>query len=503
MLEVTNGASVVVAGTLAGMVLTLAGRGLFTRTYEPGEYGLFSLSFTIASILTVVASLGLWNGIARQVAYYGARDSDDGMAAGSIITWGLVSSGAAGTVVAIGLFALAEPMAAAFGHPEYALAFRVAAVAIPFLALIRVATAIFRGFSRTRELVAFQELFQKGCFPLLLVVVVSLGWGVAPALYVFPVSLAATAVAYLAYVFYDDPGQFRRDIRRSLGQPRDGYDLLAFSFPLMFASLLIQIMTWTDILMLGYFANAETVGIYDSVRPLIQLISVVWGSMTFLYTPLVSEFHAVGASDHIRRAYFVLTKWFASVTFPLVFVFVLFPTLVLTAVFGPAYGGGAMALQILAIAYFIGNVMGPNGATLMAIGRTRIVMWANFVAAATNVILNLVLIPEYGIIGAAVATGIALVVRNSLRVVILYRISRTHSFKRPMLVPMITATIVGVGAYPLVTELVTRIWHLVPVFFGVLVVYLGTMFAAGYVSDADRELLASIAQNVRRSSDTV
>lgn len=492
LLEVTSGAAVVVTGMLAGMALMLVGRGLFTRTYAPGEYGLFSLAFTVASILTVVATLGLWSGITRQIAYYGAAESEDGLTAGSIVSWGLVASAAAGVVVAVALFALAEPLAAAFGHPEYALAFRVAAVAIPSLALIRIATAIFRGFSRTRERVAFQELLQKGSFPLLLGAVVLFGWGVEPALYAFPASLAVTAVAYLAYVVRDDPAGFRGEAGDALRRLRDGYDLLAFSVPLMFASLLIQIMSWTDILMLGYFASAAVVGVYDAVRPLVKVVSIVWGSMIFLYTPAVSAFHAADEPGSVRRAYFALTKWFTTVTFPLVVLFVLFPSLVLETAFGPAYTDGATALRILAVAYFLGNVMGPNGATLTALGRTRVVMWANFAAAVANVLLNLALVPRFGIVGAAVATAGALVARNCLRVVVLYRISGAHSFKRPMLVPMAVTAAATFAAGPVAGDLVTRSWHLLPAFVAALAVYLGTMAAAGHVSEADRELVAAV-----------
>lgn len=497
LFEVTGGAAVVVTGMIAGMALMLTGRGLFTRAFTPDEYGLFSLAFTVASILTVVATLGLRNGVTRQVAFHGAEDPDadevvSDLTPASIVTWGIVAATVASVAVAGLLYALAGPLATLFGHPEYALAFRVAAVALPGLAVVKICTAVFRGFGRAKERVVFQELLQKGAFPLLLAAVVYWEVGVTAALLTFPLSLGLTAVVYLAYTLYADPGSFRGAALSALRRPSDGYELLAFSFPLLFASLLIQIMSWTDILMLGYFKTAAEVGIYDGVRPLVRGISIIWGSMIFLYTPVVSEFTAKGANQAVKRVYFVLTKWFASVTFPVALTFLLFPELALGTVFGPEYRAGGLALRILAVAYFLGNVMGPNGATLTALGQTRAVMWANFVAAVGNVGLNLWLIPPFGIVGAAFATAAALVTRNAIRVWLVYRFSGAHSFEAPMLVPMgITfgaalAFFVGAGGW------VDSAVRVLPFLAGLFAVYFGSMVGLGYVEPADRELVAKV-----------
>lgn len=497
LFEVTGAAAVVVTGMLAGMALMLTGRGLFTRSFTPGEYGLFSLAFTVASILTVVATLGLRNGVTRQVAFHGAEDPDvdevgSELTPASIVTWGIVAATVASLAVAVLLFAVADPLATLFGHPEYALAFRVAAVALPGLALVKICTAVFRGFGRAKERVVFQELLQKGTFPLLLAGVVYWEVGVTAALLTFPASMVLTAVVYLGYTLYADPGSFRGAALSALRRPGDGYELLAFSFPLLFASLLIQIMSWTDILMLGYFKTAAEVGIYDGVRPLVRGITIIWGSMIFLYTPVVSEFTARGANQAVRRVYFVLTKWFASVTFPVALTFVLFPELALGTVFGPEYRAGGLALRILALAYFLGNVMGPNGATLTALGHTRAVMWANFVAAIGNVGLNLWLIPPYGIVGAAFATAAALVVRNAIRVAIVYRVSGAHSLEAPMLVPMGITLGAALSAFVVAGDWIGSGFRLLPFLAALFGVYFGSMIGLGYVEPTDRELVARV-----------
>lgn len=488
--RVASGASVVVAGTLAGMLLQLGGRGLFTRTYSPTEYGLFSLSFTVVAIVSVLASVGLRNGVTRQVAFYGA--DDDGDVAG-VVLWGVVFVVVAGAAVGVALWFLAEPIATrVFGKPRYAGALRAAALGVPALGVVRVATAVFRGFSRTRERVLFQELLQKGSFPLLLAGVVAVGVGFDAALWAYPASLALTAVAYLAYLLWRNPAGFHTDVAGTLRRVGVGADLLRFSVPLLFASLLIRVMTWTDVLMLGYFRPPAVVGRYDAVRPLVRIVPVIWGSMIFMYTPLVSEFHADGDDAALRRVYFVVTKWFASATFPIILSFVLFPATILTAVFGPGYAEATTALRLLAGAYFVGNVLGPNGATLTAIGRTRSVMWANLVAAALNIGLNVALIPPLGLTGAALATASSLVARNGVRVWWLYRVAGAHSLRISLLRPVAVTTAVALAGYAVAGQYVTSAATVAAAGALLVAVYAAVTYLAGDVAREDGALLRAL-----------
>ncbi len=449
--RVLRGATAVVVATLVGIGLRIGGRGVFTRSFTPSEYGVFSVGFTLVSIFGVVSSLGFRNGVTRQIAYYGSDSDAEGGDVGTVILWALLLTSVSGSLVGVILFAssgfLAETLV---GSSDHALAVGVVCLGVPFFALIRVSTAVFRGFSRTRERVVFHEILRNAGFPLLVGGVSALGLSYVAGVGAYPVSLGVTAAVYLVYTFRFNPGSFHdrvSDRLRDFGTPRE---LVYFSVPLMFSAILMEVMTWMDILMIGYFTTSEEVGMYDAVRPLVRVVPVVWGSMIFMYTPLVSEFHAEGRNDAMRRVYFVLTKWFASATYPLIVVFVLFPEAVLGGVFGAEYTRAATALQILSVAFFLGNVMGPNGATLTAIGRTRVVMWANLGAFFVNLGLNVYLIPIYGLTGAAVATAAALVIRNVARVVVLYYLTDAHSFKRPLLEPMAVSTVVFVAVYEVV-----------------------------------------------------
>ena len=68
--KIAKGAGIVFIGNAAGMLLAFIGRLLVARYCTPMEYGLFSLGYTIVLVCLTIGTLGLEDGVARQIAYY-------------------------------------------------------------------------------------------------------------------------------------------------------------------------------------------------------------------------------------------------------------------------------------------------------------------------------------------------------------------------------------------------------------------------------------------------
>jgi O-antigen/teichoic acid export membrane protein len=81
---------------------------------------------------------------------------------------------------------------------------------------------------------------------------------------------------------------------------------------------------------------------------------------------------------------------------------------IIKTLFGAEYIAGATALSILVFGFMVYGAVGPAGAILRSYGRTKTVMWTNYLGAVINLGLNFLLIPIYGVNGAAIATGFAL-----------------------------------------------------------------------------------------------
>ena len=259
--SVLGGAVLVALGTLFTILLDIGARAIFARAYQPSAYGIFSLSYTVLLVLSMVAALGLRNGLPRQIAVDEAEKVETN-SAGSQILWALLLAGIASSFLGVILAHFNWTVAIhLFGDESYARPIRLVALAIPLFALIRVISAVFRGYSRPHERVVFQDLMRNVTLLLLLGFVIAFGYDHETAIATLPVSLGFTTVVYFAHLYRDNPGGFRDNVISRLYALDTPVSLIRFSYPLMLSTLLIQLMTWMDILMLGYFASSRTVGL--------------------------------------------------------------------------------------------------------------------------------------------------------------------------------------------------------------------------------------------------
>ncbi|MFB6187010.1 MAG: polysaccharide biosynthesis C-terminal domain-containing protein, partial [Halobacteriaceae archaeon] len=123
-------------------------------------------------------------------------------------------------------------------------------------------------------------------------------------------------------------------------------------------------------------------------------------------------------------------------------------------------------------------IPGLNGAFLTAVGKTKLLMYISLTNMLLNVILNIILIPTYGMIGAATATISARIFVNVTKTTSIYRSYGIHPFKRNYIVPTISAALILIailiGPFEL-NSLSFAQGFAVAVAFGVL--YLAIIFA--------------------------
>jgi O-antigen/teichoic acid export membrane protein len=100
------------------------------------------------------------------------------------------------------------------------------------------------------------------------------------------------------------------------------------------------------------------------------------------------------------------------VSFPIFAVTFTLAEPAITTVYGEQYRESATFLSLLAVGYYVQAALGFNGTTLVVFGRVKLIFAVNLAAVIVNVALNLVLIPAYGALGAAIGTAVTLVLHN-------------------------------------------------------------------------------------------
>ena len=188
-------------------------------------------------------------------------------------------------------------------------------------------------------------------------------------------------------------------------------DWLRAGFPFLAIGVLHQVNMQADVLLLGTIAGTETVGIYRPAATIALMIMFGADAVALTFRPTLAHRYATGRTGGFQR----LSAYGAWAGFGVAFlgaaVALLFGDSMLL-VFGPGFGAGAMALGILCVGRVIYAALGQPHVFLEMTGRQSINMWGMVWAAGTNILLNLILIPQFGVNGAAIATASSLLVLN-------------------------------------------------------------------------------------------
>jgi len=457
--KVAKGTIIVFIGLIVGMLLAFIGRVIVIRYITQSEYGTFCIALALLNIFVIISTLGLQEGVPRQIAYF--RGKNKGRKDYGVVISSLQIALVTAVLFSSLLFFASDFISIKFFHnPELSLPLKIFSAALPFLALINILTAIFRGYGKIDVKVYFQDILRNALFPLFLVVVILLGLSFFAVLYAHVVSIVITCIVFAIYTMKKTP---LLKAEKDIDPDPMRKDLLFFSLPLLVAFMLNLIMIWTDTLMLGYFKTSDIVGLYNGALPLARLIPIALASMVFIYTPIIAQLYSQNLIEEIKRNYTVLTKWIFVSTLPLFLIFFLFPEIVLDFFFGPQYVQADIALRILTFGFFIHTLLGPNAATLIAMGRTRLLMWTSLAGAVLNVVLNISLIPLMDISGAAIASGSALALVYLILSIRLYQLSEVHPFTKNYLKSILTSIVLMSVIYIIAKKILEITFWMLPI----------------------------------------
>jgi O-antigen/teichoic acid export membrane protein len=493
--KVVKGAVVALFGSVLGLFLVFLGRVIIARYLTVAEYGIFSLSFVILNILAVVSLMGLEKGITRQIAFF--TEKKDKAKVGAIIRSSILITFVASLVCGIILFFLSDILATSvFQTPGLGIALKIFSFGLPFFTLLLLLVSIYRGFDRADVKFYFSDLLRNVFFVVFLglSILFQLPLEVVLSGFVLSVAISCTGIIilYLRKPLTPSPDAKARSLRRP------AKELLFFSMPLLVSALFLIVLSWTDTISLGYFWTVQEVGIYNAALPIAQFVPILLNGMAYIYLPVVSKLYSQNKLDEIRRMYVITTKWVFSLTYPLVLVVVLFPRPVLNLLFGADYVAGSTALQILVIGFFVHTFLGLNASTLLSLGETKYLMWSSIASSLVNIVLNVVLVLWLGIMGAAIATALSLILLNILISSKCYLGYRIHPFTRKYLSPILVSIPAILVIYLIVNLLVgvESVW-LLPLFFVVfLVIYFVSILLTKGFDQEDLSMIQSIERRL-------
>jgi len=169
-----------------------------------------------------------------------------------------------------------------------------------------------------------------------------------------------------------------------------------------------------DLIMLGFGSDARDLGIYTVASRSAELLTFVSMASVTAMAPSFARLHAVGDKEQLQSLVKALGRRLVLLTLPPALIMFLFAPQLLPLLYGNHYADGAIVLRILVVAQLIAVLGGPSGALLNMSGHERSHLFGILAGVLLNVVLNCILVPRYGAVGAAAATCCSVLLSRSL-----------------------------------------------------------------------------------------
>ncbi|HEY3361461.1 MAG TPA: flippase [Methanosarcina sp.] len=426
--RIVAGSGVILAGTFIGMLLDIITKKVLTSHIPPADFGTYSLALTVISITGAVATLGLNEGVPRYIAFFRGRQEEQKIheLIISAMLMGLIA-GLLSILVSPSLFhSMAENGFDAQG--KILSVVKILIFAVPFTIFLNLTVAIYRGFDRTNVNMYVYNIIRPVSLLALASAVVFIGASLKGIVFADLLSMIFTFGIMSVYFIKSPPIKRTTKQEWELKFSEPTKQLIRYSFPLLISATLLNLMTWTDTIMLGYFKSTEVVGVYNAVYPLVGFLSMIINSMGFVYIPVTSKLWGENRTQLIGPIYQIMTKWCFLLTFPIFALMFIYPEFLLTRIYGAEYASGAIVLRILSLGFVTNSYFGFNYHTIVASGDSDFLMKCSVASAGTNALLNFMLIPHYGMVGAAIASSVSFASIEVLMTIRTWRKQHMHPF---------------------------------------------------------------------------
>jgi len=400
LLKIIKESGISFTGSIMGMALNYILLMVITRFVAPEEYGTFVLAQSIVNFSLIFVLFGTPKVLNRFIPFY---DSAGEKGKAKTLIYGLLYiTMLLGLIIGPILFAISGFLShSLFQNPGLDPILKVMVPSVPMLAFIQLVSFTFVGYKELRYQVYIQHITLPTLKIVLGIAVFTAGYGLLGWTWIYVISLLFSS--FLALWF------FKRHISSALSEiaklPVSFREIVSYSWPLSITSIILIFLGQIDFLFLGYYRPTEEIGTYRIYIYLVASLGLTLASFAQIYKPVISGLISKEGFNEIGNTYKKVSKWIFLINAFVLLVFLLFGTPIMSNFFGKSYLIAPSALSILAVGRFLNSSFGPEGMTLEAYGNTKLSLLNSMIMLGTNVGLDYLLIPEYGIIGAAIATA--------------------------------------------------------------------------------------------------
>lgn len=397
-------------GILISFLFTL----LIARIYGAEPLGVFVSFWSVLMVLSVIAKLGFDTSVVKFIAGFNKKNEFDNIK--TIYSKAFKSISLISLLIAVILIGFSKSLSVLFyDTPDNYLIIIILAVSLIFYSLLGLNAESLKAL---KKITAF-SLFQNGSIFLL---------GLLILLFLFPNSKSGIYIIYgvsisilillpaSSFIVYKSINPKTKI--QNLVFPYSNREIFNISLPMLLGNSMLLLMNWTDSIMLSAMGPIRDVGIYNTAVRISALIPAILVAVNSIAMPKFAELK--DNNYEFKKFVKQSTLLVSFLSLPIILGILIFPEFLLS-LFGEEFIEGKSALVILGIGYFFSAISGSTYHILNMTGEEIKARNILVISAAVNIILNLILIPVYGIIGAAVASTFTNFLWNIAAVYFIYK----------------------------------------------------------------------------------
>jgi O-antigen/teichoic acid export membrane protein len=467
--------------SIVGFVLT----PIYTRHLGPEAFGVLEIINTILSVLVFVLSLGFASALLKNYTLDYQREEKkrkELIGTTFIVLMPFVA------IVSI-LISLAAPAiaTATLGNEEFAPLIYITLFTTWVAIMVNVAFAIMRAKEQSKTYTWFILLRFSLALIFNIVIVVVLKQGVAGILFGNLVAQAVVLFSMLPYITKQSAWTFRRAHLNKL---------LAFGIPIIPASMAQWFMDLSDRYFLRFYASLEEVGVYALGYKIGLIIFIGLVTPFQLAWPTIS--FKLAARKDAKRFYARVTTYTALVGAMATLTLALFAKEAVSLFGGEAFSRAEPVVWIVALSYVLYGMHFALTPGIHLSKKTSRYPWLLIVPALLNIALNIVMIPRYGMMGAAVSTLFSFALVLVLTYIVSQRYYRvTYEYVRLAKVAMLfVAGMIGAASLPAMATGPGEI----AIKCAIIVVFVGALIAIRFFTKGETATLLALTNRFRKQS---
>ncbi len=399
---------------ISNSVLAFINQVLLAQILGTGGIGEVILAITLVRISAQIAKFGMEETLMKFIPLYVDQKNDSGLK--GTISFSLKFCFLFSVVFMLLVLICSKYIAINIFHSEGLLKLiPVIALSIPAWVIRDVIGGILKGYKDALRALIPESIISP-FFKIVIFLVLTLK-GISP-LYAVIAFVAGEVLSVIVAI------KFLLNKVRDLKHVKAKYEnkkVLDVAYTIIFTSMSIILYTQADIWILGMFASTDTVGIYGISAKLVILVSFPMIALGAVIPSLISSIHSSGNLKELRRVVRESTRWILSIAMPIILILILEGRYILNYCYGSEFEAGYIVLVILTIGQMIKAGSGMVGILFQMTGEHKIYMKINIIFGILNIILNLIFVPLYGMLGAAVATSFCLSMVDIISIFVIHK----------------------------------------------------------------------------------